>query len=281
MAKISVIGICGNSIFMQVDHFHHPGETVTAHSVYEEIGGKGINQAIAAAQMGATVSFLAAIGDDQDGVTCREVAERYGVNGFFAIKAGMRTTFAVILTNRYGDNQVTGYHSAELTVEDVLSFEQEIADSDILLLQHEVPPAVNEVAVRLAAKHCVKVILNPAPIRPISEALANGIFAVTPNEQERQAIVPSRFQNCITTLGEKGCDINGETTVAALPVKAVDTTGAGDTFNGVLAVCVASGLSLEEACRWAVCASGLSVTKPYVLDAIPTKNEIERKMLYE
>lgn len=281
MAKISVIGICGNSIFMQVDHFHHPGETVTAHSVYEEIGGKGINQAIAAAKMGATVSFLAAIGDDQDGVTCREVAERYGVNGFFAIKAGMRTTFAVILTNRYGDNQVTGYHSAELTVEDVLAFEQEIADSDILLLQHEVPPAVNEAAVRLAAKHRVKVILNPAPIRPIPDEMANHIFAVTPNEQEKQAVEPSRFRHCITTLGERGCDINGEITIPARSVKAVDTTGAGDTFNGVLAVCLAQGKSLEDACRWAVCASGLSVTKPYVLEAIPIKDKIERTMLYE
>ena len=81
MAKISVIGICGNSIFMQVDHFHQKGETLAAHSVFEEIGGKGINQAVACARMGAQVSFLAAIGADKDGQSCREIAQKEKIKG--------------------------------------------------------------------------------------------------------------------------------------------------------------------------------------------------------
>lgn len=281
MAKISVIGICGNSIFMNVDHFHEPGETLAAESVYEEIGGKGINQAIACARMGAEVSFLAAIGDDNDGEKCRLCAKKNNINGFFAVKENQKTTFAVILTDKHGENQVTGFRNAELTVTDIINFEKEIASSDILLLQNEVPIAVNEKAVELANKHNVKVILNPAPAREISDFIATSVFALTPNEQEILAIEISRFKNCITTLGKAGCNINGKTHINALEVKAVDTTGAGDTFNGVLAVCIAEGMPLENACEYAVCASGLSVTKKYVLNSIPTREDIERKIKSE
>lgn len=275
MAKISVIGICGNSIFMNADHFHQKGETLIADSVFEEVGGKGINQAVAASRMGAEVSFLAAIGDDKDGQACMDVTRKEGINGCFCVKQGKRTTFAFILTDKHGENQVTGYHGAELTVDDVLDFENEIASSDILLLQHEVPYEVNEKAVRIAKKHGVKVILNPAPICSISDEMAETVFVVTPNEQEKQAIDVARFQNNITTLGKQGCLINEETYIPAIEVQAVDTTGAGDTFNGVLAVCLAEGMELTKACRYAVAASGISVGRNYVLNAIPYKKAIE------
>ncbi|MBR6509472.1 MAG: ribokinase [Clostridia bacterium] len=278
MVKIAVIGICGNSIFMNVDHFHQKGETIAANSVFEEIGGKGINQAVAAAKMGANVSFLGAIGDDGDGEKCRQTAKEYGINGFFAQKNKMRTTFAVILTDKNGENQVTGFRSAELEAKDVLDFEDEIANSDILLLQHEVPEEVNECAIEIAKKHNVKVILNPAPIRPIADKNAEVIFAVTPNEQERQAININQFKNVITTLGKNGCSINDKNFIKAIKVNPIDTTGAGDTFNGVFAVCLAEGMDIETACKYAVCASGISVTKKGVLTAIPTREEIERKM---
>ena len=277
MNQIAVIGICGNSIFMHADHFHEKGETLVADSVFEEIGGKGINQAVAAARMGAEVSFLAAIGDDTDGQVCVDVARKEGIKGCFCIKQGMRTTFAFILTDKYGENQVTGYHGAELTVDDVLRFEDEIAKSDILLLQHEVPCKVNEMAVTLAKKHGVKVILNPAPIRAISDEVAETVYVVTPNEQEKQAIDIKRFRNNITTLGSKGCLFNEDTFIPAIEVETVDTTGAGDTFNGVFAVCLAEGLDMVEACRYAVVASGISVGRNYVLNAIPYREEIERK----
>jgi ribokinase len=278
MAKISVIGICGNSIFMNVDHFHEKGETLVANSVHEEIGGKGINQAVACAKMGAEVSFLGAIGDDIDGEKCKQTAIDFGINGCFAVKKGMKTTFAVILTDENGENQVTGYRCAELCVDDVVSFENEIASSDILLLQHEVPEAVNEIAIEIANKHNVKVILNPAPIRPIPDKITESVFAVTPNEQEKQAINTNQFKNVITTLGKNGCSINDKTFIKAIDVKPIDTTGAGDTFNGVLAVCLAEGKDIETACKYAICGSGLSVTKSGVLNSIPTKEEIERKI---
>jgi len=281
MAKISVIGICGNSIFMYVDHFHQKGETLIADSVFEEIGGKGINQAVAAARMGAQVSFLAAVGDDSDGEMCRIVAEQNNITPFLRVKKGKRTTFAFILTDKSGDNQVTEYAGAELCAEDVLSFEEEIAKSDILLLQNEVPNEVNETAISLANKHNVRVILNPAPARSISKSIAKGVHIITPNEQERALIETEEFLNVVTTLGEKGCSINDGEVIPAIDAKPVDTTGAGDTFNGVLAVLVAENKNLNEACKYAVTASGLSVTKRYVLNSIPTREEIERKIKYE
>ena len=127
------------------------------------------------------------------------------------IKNGKTTPFAFILTDKNGENRVTEYKNAELDENDVVSFEKEIALSDILLLQQEVPTAVNEKAIEIAKKYNVKVILNPAPIRQISEKTAKSTFAVTPNEQERQAINLNKFQNVITTLGKNGCSINDKT----------------------------------------------------------------------
>ena len=277
MAKIAVVGICGNSIFMHTDHFHKPGETLSAESVFEEIGGKGINQAIACARMGAEVSFLAAVGEDDNAEACMRVAKENRINGCFHKKQGERTTFAFILTDKSGENQVTVYKGAQLSCEDVLKFKNEIATSDILLLQQEVPEEVNLLAAKIANQYHVKVILNPAPIRMISDEMAALLYAVTPNEHEQQVVNTLKCENKITTLGEKGCMINETIFLPSMKSLAVDTTGAGDTFNGVMATCVAEGMNLTESCKYAVVASGISVSRRHVLDAIPYREEIERR----
>ena len=276
--KIAVIGICGNSIFLPVAHFHRPGETLAALSCFEEVGGKGINQAIAAARMGARVHFLAAVGDD--GGSCIRQIEEAGVCGHFAHRAGEKTTFACILTDPQGENRVTVYRGAELTPADVAGFEDRIKESRVLLLQNEVPERVNLAAAKLAKQAGVTVILNPAPARPICDELAALVDVVTPNEQELAAVKNLRLPLCVTTLGAKGCRINETVTIPALPVEAVDTTGAGDTFSGVLAACLAEGKEIEEACRVAVAAAGLSVTKRGVLQAIPHREDIERMICH-
>ena len=275
MVKISVIGICGNSAFLTVDHFHQKGETLSASSLFEEYGGKGMNQAVAAARFGAKVSFLAAVGDDADAENIKTVLEQDNLSHYLIKKPYEKTTRAVILTDSNGENQVTVYRGACLCADDVSLFEKEISESDVLLLQHEVPDEVNKKAVEIAKKHNTKVILNPAPITDISDAIADYVFAVTPNEQESISIRGNRFQNVIKTIGSKGCIINGETTIPSPCVKAIDTTGAGDTFNGILAVMVAENNPLEVACRYATVGAALSVTKPYVLNAIPNRIEIE------
>ncbi len=275
MVRIAVIGICGHSVCMTADHFHEKGETVVADSVYEEMGGKGSNQAIAASRMGAEVTFLGAVGDDAAADLCRTTFAHTRVKATLTVKPGKRTPFAYILTDKHGENRVTEYKSAELTDEDVLAFEPAIAEADILLLQHEVPQTVNEQAVRLAEKHGVRVILNPAPYRPVPPFIAERVYAVTPNEQEAVGLNGLTFRNTVVTLGGEGCLVNGTHRIPALPVTAVDTTGAGDTFNGILAVCVAEGMPLTEACRYAAAGASISVSRPYVLNAIPTRDEIE------
>jgi len=260
---------------MFADHFHEKGETVVVDSVHEEMGGKGSNQAIAASRMGAEVTFLAAVGDDAAADLCRTTFANTRVKATLKVKPGKRTPFAYILIDKHGNNQVTEYKTAELTAEDVQDFEPQIAEADILLLQHEVLEAVNEKAVQLAQKHGVRVILNPAPYRPVSRSIADSVYAVTPNEQEAIGLEGLSCANTMVTLGAEGCLINGTERVPALPVTAVDTTGAGDTFNGVLAVCLAEGMPLSKACLYAVVGSGLSVSRPYVLDAIPYRAEIE------
>ena len=275
MVKISVIGICGNSVFLPVDHFHAKGETVVAPACFEQIGGKGLNQAVAAARMGAQVSFLAAIGDDGAGKTCVEVVEGEGIEGHFALRKGEKTAFAAILTDKTGENRVTVYMGPELCREDVLAYESRIAESDVLLLQHEVPEHINLVAAELAKKHGVRVILNPAPAREMSARLAELVDLATPNEHEAASVHGLPFGNVVTTLGGDGCCINGTVTIPALPVTAVDTTGAGDTFNGVLAVYLAEGMDLENACCMAVKASGIGVTRKGALTSIPYRQEVE------
>ncbi len=278
MPKISVIGICGQSVFMTVDHFHEKGETLSADGIFEEIGGKGINQAVAAAKMGGTVSFLGAVGDDSYAGECRRVISNLGIKPCLIEKKGKSTPLAFILTDKNGENRVTVHKSAELTPGDVEAFRSEIASSDILLLQNEVPEDVNRMAIDIAEKNSVKVILNPAPARHIDDETASKIFLVIPNEQESEFINDEKFGNCIVTLGGDGCLINGKIKIPARSVIPVDTTGAGDTFCGVLAVCIADGMEIEKAARYAVCASSISVTKKHVIDSIPTGDDVERIM---
>ncbi len=263
---------------MSTDHFHEKGETVVADSLFFEIGGKGINQAIAARRMGAEVYFLAAVGDDENGKACRRSAEENSLKATLKVKKGHPTASAFILTDKNGENRVTVFRGAELTEKDVDGFEECIASSDILLLQNEVPSEVNIRAIELAEKHSVKVILNPAPAREIPDFIRDRVFLVTPNEQEATGLDLARFQNVVTTLGDKGCLINGKVKIPAIPATPVDTTGAGDTFNGTLAVCIAEGMTLENACRIANTASGMSVEKKHVLASIPTRFEIERRI---
>lgn len=273
MSNIAVIGLCGMSLFLRVARFPKPGETLEAESMINETGGKGFNQAIAAARAGAKVSYLGAIGDDTEGMICKNIMEKEGIHAKFVCRAGKRTAFAAILVDSHGENQVIEHLGAELSEADVCDFETEIKNCDILLLQHEVPHAVNAAAIRLAVKYGKRVILNPAPAREFPQELKPYIFAVTPNETEAEAIGASDFANCIKTLGKKGCLI-GDTLIPSISVQAVDTTGAGDTFNGVFAAKFAQTGDMLLAANWAVAASGLSVAKPHVLNAIPQKDEI-------
>ena len=276
MAKVAVIGMVGNSAFLSVDHFHRPGETVVADSVHYEPGGKGYNQAVAAGRYGVETSFLGAVGTEfyeeirdfllKDGITpvlCRKDAP---------------TAFAAILTDAKGENRVTVYQGATLAAEDLEGYAQYIADADVLLLSNEIPETVNIAAAKLAAKHGTFVILNPAPARPVPEELSRYVGLFTPNEHE--ALTLGERQNMVVTLGGDGCLLRqtGVRIPAARVEKVVDTTGAGDTFNGVLAAELAKGTALPQAAERAVVAAGISVTRPFAATAVPYGQEVQEKL---
>lgn len=272
MNKIAVIGLVGESVFLAVERFHRGGETVEAESMHTQPGGKGFNQAVAAKRAGAAVSFLAAVGGDAYALQIRRFLDAEKIAYSLAEKKD-KTAYAAILTDRQGSNRVTEYTGARLEREDVAAFEGEIAAADILLLSNEVPPEVNECAAELAYKHGVRVILNPAPARPLSASLKEKICLFTPNEFETQGLEDCK--NVIVTLGEKGCLIRetGEN-IPAVKAKAVDTTGAGDVFNGYLAAALASGKSLREAAAFANVASGIAVTRKGAVTSVPLYKEV-------
>jgi ribokinase len=273
MSKVAVIGIVGESVFLSVDEFHKGGETVKASAIHKEFGGKGFNQAIAVARYGVEVSFLGAI-NREISHPCTSLCEKEGINGVFAIKQE-QSPYAVILTDKTGANQVTVYQGAQLTVGDVEQFKHEIESADVLLLNNETPIEVNMLAGKIARARQTKIIYNPAPSRAIPKEMLNVVDLFTPNEYEQVGL--EKQENLIVTLGEKGCFIRNENKVipAEKVQTVVDTTGAGDTFNGVLVACIANGLDLQTACKTANVASAIKVTRKYILNSIPTKKEIE------
>ena len=275
MAKVAVIGMVGNSAFLSVDKFNQPGETVVAKNVHFEPGGKGYNQAVAAGRYGVKASFLGAVGSAFY-EEIRDFLLKDGITPVLPRKDGA-TAYAVILTDAQGQNQVTVYQGVSLEETDVLAYESEIAEADILLLNNEVPAEVNLLAAKLAQKHGTRVILNPAPARVLDPELKELVWLFTPNEHEALAV--EDCANLLITLGGDGCLLKERNLKipASKVEKVVDTTGAGDTFNGVLAAELAMGAEPEKAARMAVLAAGISVTKTYAATAIPYGWEILRE----
>lgn len=272
MSKIAVIGLVGNSAFLSVDEFHKGGETVVAKDIHFEPGGKGFNQAVAVARMGENVSFLGAVGLDYFS-TVDNFCKDENIKAFLSVKEE-NTAYASIITNAKGDTRVTVYQGAKLEEKDVDAFEKEIENADILLINNEVPTEVNVKAVKIAKKSNTKVVLNPAPTRELCPYLLENIDLYTPNEYE--ASIFKDEQNLIVTLGKEGCLIKetGEIIPSFDAGKVVDTTGAGDTFNGVFCAFWGNGESLKDAIKKATIAAGISVTKKYAISSISKKDEV-------
>ena len=274
MIKIAVIGIAGQSVFLSVDEFNKIGETAVAKSFHDELGGKGFNQAVAAAKNGAEVSFLCAC-YQEDVKEYEKISKNLSIKPFFIAKKE-RSPYAVIVTDKKGDNSVTVYRGAELNAEDVEEFADEIKGANILLINNEVPQPVNDRAVEIAKKFGVKIILNPAPYRESKKEFLDKIDLFTPNEHEKKGL--ENYKNVVETQSEMGVFIRElNISIPAVKVeKVVDTTGAGDTFNGVLAANLAEGQDIISACEKANLASAIKVTRKYILDSIPTRREIEQ-----
>lgn len=289
--KLLIFGLCGQSVFLRVPHFHALGETLHASELFSEPGGKGYNQAVAAVRMGAEVVFAGAVGKDADGDLCEERLAREGIASRLIRKPG-RTAFASILTDDAGENRVTVYPGVCLTAEDVGDLEEEFRSAGLLLLTPEIPEEAFAEAVRLARKHGVPIVLNPAPFFPWVTPYLRDAWLLTPNRSEACAllscspdelenrIASSGYSRMIVTLGADGvicCENGNRTQIPAPSVRAVDTTGAGDCLNGVLCALLLEGMTLPEAAERAVRAAALSVTRAHVLDGMPYRQKREYK----
>ena len=188
MARIAIIGLVGRSMFFEVPRFHSGGETITARSIYEEWGGKGFNQAVAAARQDASVSFLGAV----NAADAKALKDFCAAEGLAAILAAKKkpTACAAILTDGTGETRVTVYPGAELEPKDVDAFAGKIAMADFLLLNNEVPEEVNLAAVAIAREYGVKIIFNPAPARKLPKKILEAVSIFTPNEFEAESLEP-------------------------------------------------------------------------------------------
>lgn len=284
--KIAVIGLSGESIFMKMDHFNQEGETVIASTYHVEYGGKGFNQAVAAKRFGANVSFLTLCGDDEIAEKVEKTLKDENINSIVIKRKASRSASAFIMIDKNGRNRVVCYPgvSSMMTKEDVRLFENEIKTSKYLLLQLEMSDESLEEAVRLAKKYDTLVVLNPAPAKELPIGLLKDVYLLTPNEQEANVIFKDKkldeleFENVIITLGEKGSVVkekNELSVITAKKVTAINTTGAGDTYNGVLVAALLEGNNLLESAKLAGIASTISVTREFVIDSIPYRKDIK------
>ncbi len=296
MSKIAVIGISGESIFMKLNTLPTPSVTSQALNCHIEPGGKGYNQAVACKKFSSDVTYLSKVGNDSYGMYCKEYMDNLDIKNHFVIDNVNKTAVATILTDDLGENEVIVYPGASknLSKEDVKTFEKEIKESDILLVQFEIGLDGLKEAIKIAKENNVFVILNPAPAIYKDKELLDIVDVVTPNFEEAKVLydIPNNINieeigeylkdsiknTLIITLGSKGCLLIKDQKFQyfdSYKVDAVDTTGAGDIFNAGLASTILNE-SIEKSIKFAQAASAISVTKPYVMNAIPTFEEIKQ-----
>jgi len=298
MPRVVVIGSANMDITVRVERLPHLGETVSGGEFYTAFGGKGANQAVAAYKAGADMRFLAKVGCDQNGDAIIENLEGLGLSSEGILRDESRHSgVAIIMVDGMGNNAiaVAPGSNRNLTQEDVLMAESHISWGQVLLAQLETPlPSVRE-ALRLARTHGLVTILNPAPAHPLPGEMLSLADILTPNEVEAAALtgidvqsadeatraaeklLESGAKQVIVTLGKEGCcwvRRDRSQTFPSFPVEAVDSTAAGDAFNGALACAVAEGCPMEGAIRFGSAAGAIAATRRGAQDSLPTRDEI-------
>ncbi|CAM5227576.1 Ribokinase OS=Streptomyces alboniger OX=132473 GN=rbsK PE=3 SV=1 [Streptomyces alboniger] len=289
---IAVLGSANMDLVTYVARAPRRGETVTGREFRTVPGGKGANQAVAAARAGATVSMIGAVGTDSYGTRLRCALAQSGVDTDLLRTVETQSGTAHIVVDDEGGNAIVVIPGANGTV-DTLSAGDEalIASADALLLQLEVPVDGVLAAARAARGHGVRTVLTPAPAQPLPEALLAATDLLLPNAHEAATLTGisddpraaalsllSHVPEVVVTLGSRGSLYAARgaepLTVPARPATAVDTTGAGDTFAGALAVAIAEGRPMADALGWASAAAALSVQRPGASESMPYRKEI-------
>jgi ribokinase len=298
MSRVLVVGSSNTDMVVRVPRIPGPGETVLGGTFAMAAGGKGANQAVAAARAGGEVTFIARLGDDFFGEQALAGFAADGLETRFVIKTpGLASGVALIAVDERGENSIAVAPGANalLSAEDVIRAEASFAAADVVLLQLESPPDAVEAAVRLAEEKRVPVLLNPAPARPLDDDLLRRVAILTPNEHEAALLAGSKTdgepdigraasrlrkrgpETVIVTRGGKGVFVSAPVLEGPLPafsVRPVDTTAAGDVFNGALAVALGEKRPLAEAIRFAQAAAAISVTRRGAQPSAPTRAEI-------
>ncbi len=279
-----------------VNTMHHPviGETVLGGKFSTAPGGKGANQAISAARMGAKVTLIGRVGCDGFGEELRAAAIKDGIDTtYITIDELSATGIALITVDSEGRNTIVVASGANsnLTPDQLYREEDAFAAADVFVTQLENPLETINEAIKMAVKHNLVVILNPAPARPLSTELLSQVDYLIPNEIEAMQITGETsiasaidkllqmgVRNLIITLGEQGVLIataRGQEKLPAYHVKAVDTVAAGDAFVGTFASGLADNLSVVSAVRLGIAAAGISVTRPGAQPSLPTLTEVK------
>jgi len=298
--KITVFGSFVVDLASRADHLPTPAETVIGTSFALGPGGKGSNQGVAAHRAGADVTMITKVGDDVFGKVALDFYKGEGMNtDYVFVDSEIETGTALIMVDEVsGQNQILVVPGAcmAITDEDVEKVRPVIAASDIVLLQLEVNLDANWKVVDIARENGVKVVLNTAPAQPVSDEVLAKVDIVTPNEVEASVLTgvevvtmddakraadvfaQKGVGEVIITMGEQGAYVRSGSKDKIIPrhnVKAVDTTGAGDAFNGGLITALAEGKDLFEAAEFANVVGALSVTKVGTAPAMPTREEID------
>lgn len=302
LSKIVVVGSYVVDLTARTPHMPKPGETVLGGPFKMGPGGKGGNQAVAAARLGAEVTMITKVGKDLFGTNAIDNFQKEGIDSAYVYQVENESTGAALITvDNSGENMIVVSLGAcgTITEEEVLQAEQDFQEADIILLQLETSMEAIRTTINLANSLSKTVILNPAPYQAISDELLKKVNYITPNETEAslltgvevvdeetarkaaEILVKKGIDTVIITLGKKGCyllsdgDHEGQL-ISGFNVDAVDTTGAGDAFNGGFANFLAEGKSLEEACRLANAVAALSVTKDGTAPAMPKLEELKK-----
>ena len=295
---IAVIGSSNTDMVIKTSRLPAPGETILGGSFFMNPGGKGANQAVAAARLGGKVSLIAKTGDDLFGRQARQIFEEDQINTSYLITDNLHPSgIALITVDAHGENciVVAPGSNSYLDSDDIENARIEILTSEIVLMQLEIPIETVEYAASLAYQAGIRVILNPAPAAKIPDELMSKLYMITPNETEAELIsgIPvldsesaalaarslceRGVKVVIITLGSKGALLYAEgkaTIISAPQVEALDTTAAGDVFNGAIAVAVGEGMSLENAVAFACEAASISVTRMGAQASAPFRNEL-------
>jgi ribokinase len=297
--KIAVVGSYGVGLTMRVPQAPGPGETVAGGTFDEGPGGKGSNQAVGAARLGAQVSFLTAVGDDAFGQAGRNLWIEEGVDGAHVITGQRPTMVGFIIVEPSGENRIALAPGAldELEATHVKDFTAEIAAADVLVVSMEIPEAAVVEALRIGREVGTTTLLNPAPARALPAHVWSMIDVITPNQTEAPVLLgltadhdrsdeqlalelQERTGGCVVlTRGGGGsllCGADRELhSIPALTVDhVVDTTGAGDSYTAALAVALAQGIPLIDAAHYAAAAGAHAVTIAGVIPALPTRNQL-------